>query len=85
MIPDTLFGVNKCQLSSSNGLGFMMLCRSGGQASVTESVTEVFVEQPGSVKNKHAAQAAVQTLPDATPPVGKIHSFSKIAVTNTTI
>ena len=32
------------------------------------------------VINKPAAQAAGQTLPDATPPVGKIHPFSKIAV-----
>ena len=31
--------------------------------------------------NKPAAQAAGQTLPDATPPVGKIHTFSNIAVT----
>ena len=31
--------------------------------------------------NKPAAQAAGQTLPDATPSVGKIHPFSKIAVT----
>ena len=31
--------------------------------------------------NKYAAQAAAQTLPDATPPVGKIHPFRKIAVT----
>ena len=30
---------------------------------------------------KPAAQAVGQTLPDATPPVGKIHRFSKIAVT----
>ena len=30
---------------------------------------------------KPAAQAAGQTLPNATPPVGKIHQFSKIAVT----
>ena len=33
------------------------------------------------LRNKPAAQAAGQTLPDATPPVGKIHPFSKIAVT----
>ena len=31
--------------------------------------------------NKPAAQAAGQTLPDATPPVGKMHPFSQIAVT----
>ena len=31
--------------------------------------------------NKPAAQDEGQTLPDATPPVGKIHPFSKIAVT----
>ena len=31
--------------------------------------------------NKPAAQAAGQTLPDATPPVGKIHPFSKITLT----
>ena len=31
--------------------------------------------------NKPAAQAAGQILPDATPPGGKIHLFSKIAVT----
>ena len=31
--------------------------------------------------NKPAAQGEGQTLPDATPPVGKIHPFSKIAVT----
>ena len=30
---------------------------------------------------KAAAQAVEQTLPDATPQVGKIHPFSKIAVT----
>ena len=30
---------------------------------------------------KPAAQAVGQTLPDATPPIGKIHRFSKIAVT----
>ena len=29
-------------------------------------------------RNKPAAQAAGQTLPDATHPVGKIHPFSKI-------
>ena len=34
-----------------------------------------------SAKNKSPAQAARQTLPDATPPVGKMHPFSKIAVT----
>ena len=34
-----------------------------------------------SAKNKSAAQAARQTLPDATPPVGKFHPFSKIPVT----
>ena len=34
-----------------------------------------------ATKNKPAAQAAGQTLPDATPPVGKIHPFSKIALT----
>ena len=33
------------------------------------------------LRNKPAAQAAGQTLPDATPPVGKINPFSKIAVT----
>ena len=32
-------------------------------------------------KIKPAAQAVGQTLPDAAPPVGKIHPFSKIAVT----
>ena len=32
-------------------------------------------------KNKPGAQAAGQTLPDATPPVGKIQPFSNIAVT----
>ena len=32
-------------------------------------------------KNKPAAKAAGQTLPNATPPVGKIHPFIKIAVT----
>ena len=31
--------------------------------------------------NKPAVQTAWQTLPDATPPVGKIDQFSKIAVT----
>jgi hypothetical protein len=31
--------------------------------------------------NKPAAQAAGQTLPNATLPVGKIHTFSKITVT----
>ena len=35
----------------------------------------------GRVQNKPAAQAAGQTLPDEPPPVGKINSFSKIAVT----
>ena len=33
------------------------------------------------IKNKPAAQAAGQTFPNATPPVDKIHPFSKIAVT----
>ena len=32
-------------------------------------------------RNKPAAQAVGQTLLNATPPVGKIHPFSKIAVT----
>ena len=32
-------------------------------------------------RNEPAAQAAGQTLPDATPPVGKIHPHSKIPVT----
>ena len=32
-------------------------------------------------ENKPVAQAAGQTLHDATPPVGKIHPFSKITVT----
>ena len=32
-------------------------------------------------RKKPAAQVAGQTLPDATPPVGKIHPFSKITVT----
>ena len=32
-------------------------------------------------KNKPAAQAAGQTLPDATPPQGKTPQFTKIAVT----
>ena len=32
-------------------------------------------------QNKPAVQAAGQTLLDATPPIGKIHPFSKIAVT----
>ena len=31
--------------------------------------------------NKPAAQAAGHTLPNATPPLGKIHPFSKFAVT----
>ena len=31
-------------------------------------------------ENKPAAQVAGQTLPDAAPPVGKIHRFRKIAV-----
>ena len=35
----------------------------------------------GMYLNKPAAQAAGQTLPNATPQVGKIHTFSKIAVT----
>jgi hypothetical protein len=34
----------------------------------------------GFFLNKPAAQAAGQTLPDATPPVGKIHPLRKIAV-----
>ena len=34
-----------------------------------------------AVLNKSAAQAAGQTPTEATPPVGKIHPFSKIAVT----
>ena len=33
------------------------------------------------MKDKPAAQAAGQTIPDATPPVGKIYLFSKIVVT----
>ena len=33
------------------------------------------------VLNKPAAQAEGQTLPNATPPVGKIPPFTKIAVT----
>ena len=33
------------------------------------------------MKDKPAAQAAGQTLPNATPPLGKIHPFSKIAIT----
>ena len=37
------------------------------------------------ILNKPAAQAAWQTLPDATPPVGKIHPFSNIAVNSQTI
>ena len=32
-------------------------------------------------RNKLAAKAAGLTLPDATPPVGKIYPFSKINVT----
>ena len=32
-------------------------------------------------QNKPAAQVAEQTLPDATPPLGKIPPFTKIAVT----
>ena len=36
---------------------------------------------PSMFSNKPAAQAAGQTLPDTTSPVGKIHPFSKIAVT----
>ena len=35
----------------------------------------------GMQTNKPAAQAAGQTLPDASAPVGKIHPFSKIAIT----
>ena len=31
-------------------------------------------------ENKPAGQSAGQTLPNATPPVGKIHPFSRIAV-----
>ena len=31
--------------------------------------------------NKPAVQAVGQTLPNATPPVDKIHPFSKIAIT----
>ena len=34
-----------------------------------------------TLQNKLAAQAVGQTLPDAAPPAGKIHPFSKIAVT----
>ena len=33
-----------------------------------------------SKKNKPATQAAGQTLPEVTPPEGKIHPFNKIAV-----
>ena len=33
------------------------------------------------LKYKPAAQAAGRTLPDATPPLGKINPFSKIALT----
>ena len=51
--------------------------------SLNQRVTKVFVEQPlalhGSA-NKHAAQAAGHTIPDAIPPEGKIQPFSKIAV-----
>ena len=32
-------------------------------------------------RNKPAKQAAGADLPDATPPIDKIHPFSKIAVT----
>ena len=35
----------------------------------------------GAIENKPAAQAAGQTLPDATPPVGKIHPFCKVVAT----
>ena len=38
-------------------------------------------QQKKTFKNKHAGQAEGQILPDAAPPVGKIHPFSKIAVT----
>ena len=33
------------------------------------------------IRKKPAAQAGTQTLSDATPPVDKIHPFSKITVT----
>ena len=33
------------------------------------------------LKNNPAAQAAGQTLPDEALPIGKIHPFSKMAVT----
>ena len=33
------------------------------------------------IKNMPAAQAVGHTLPDATPPLGKIHPFIKIAAT----
>ena len=36
---------------------------------------------PNNKINKPAGQAAWQTLPDTTAPVGKMHPFSKIAVT----
>ena len=32
-------------------------------------------------QNKPAAQAADQTLPEATPPIGKIDTFTKMVVT----
>ena len=40
------------------------------------------LQTPSSFIHKPATQAAgAQTLPDATPPIGKIHPFSKIAKT----
>ena len=46
---------------------------------------KVFVEQPlalaVSSKASLLRMLQTQTLPDDTPPVGKIHPFSKIAVT----
>ena len=35
----------------------------------------------GTFEKKPAAQAAPQALPDATPPIGKIYPFTKMAVT----
>ena len=48
---------------------------------VVESASYQMPDETWQAKNKPAAQAAWQTLPDETPLVGKIHPFSKIVVT----
>ena len=53
----------------------------GGRGSVIDGATPSSLDNLGRLFiNKPAAQAAGQTLHDATPPVGQIHPFSKIAI-----